>query len=298
MSGRVAVVGLGHMGTAIAERLLDSGHDVAVFNRSPGRDDALVARGASRLESAGAALADADVCITSLADDDAVAEAVGGSDGVLAGARPGTTLVEASTISVAASEEVAAVADERGVSYLRAPVSGNPAAIRSGTAAFFLSGPADAAEAVRPLLESVVPTVRYAGEGERARVLKLVLQVLIGGTAGLLAEALVLGEAAGVERHALLEAIGASVAGSRFVEYKTEPLLRDDFSATFTTSMMIKDVDLVLDLADSIGTATPLTRELRSLLESTCEHGHADDDFLSMLLELRERRLSETKDGV
>ena len=131
--------------------------------------------------------------------------------------------------------------------------------------------------------------MRYAGEDEQARVLKLVLQVMIGGTAGLLAEALALGEAAGVERRALLETIGSSVAGSRFVEYKTEPLLADDYSATFTTAMAVKDFDLVLALADATGSDLPLTQELRALLESACDHGHADKDFLSILLELKAR---------
>jgi len=285
----VAVVGLGHMGEAIAERILAAGYPLSVFNRSPGRDERLVAAGATRLGSAAAALAECDVCVTSLADDGAVAEAIRGERGVLAGARPGTTLVETSTISVQASSEIADDAAAAGVAYLRAPFSGNPAAIRSGAATLVVSGPAAAEAALRPLLEAIVPTVRYAGDGEHARVLKLVLQVMIGGTAGLLAEALTLGEAAGVERRALLETIGSSVAGSRFVEYKTEPLLADDYSATFTTAMAVKDLDLVLALAGATGADLRLTRELRTLLESACDHGHADEDFVSILLELKAR---------
>lgn len=286
---RVAVVGLGHMGEAIAERILAAGYPLRVFNRSPGRDERLVAAGAARLGSATAALAECDVCVASLADDTAVAEAIRGESGVLAGARPGTVLVETSTISVRASSEIAEEATGAGAAYLRAPFSGNPAAIRSGAATLVVSGPPDAATALRPLLEAIVPTVRYAGEGEQARVLKLVLQVMIAGTAGLLAEALALGEAAGVERRVLLETIGSSVAGSRFVEYKTEPLLRDDYSATFTTEMAVKDIDLVLGLAEATGAATPLVQGLRTLLDSACDNGHADEDFLSILLELKAR---------
>ena len=286
---RVAVVGLGHMGAAIAERILAAGYPLSVFNRSPGRDERLVAAGATRLGSAAAALAECDVCVTSLADDGAVADAIRGEHGVLAGARPGTALVETSTISVQASSEIADDADAAGVAYLRAPFSGNPAAIRSGAATLVVSGPAATEAALRPLLEAIVPTVRYAGEDEQARVLKLVLQVMIGGTAGLLAEALALGEAAGVERRALLETIRSSVAGSRFVEYKTAPLLADDYSATFTTAMAVKDFDLVLALAAATGSGLPLTQELRALLESACDHGHADKDFLSILLELKAR---------
>ena len=286
---RVALVGLGNIGQAVGERLLDAGHELHVSNRTPGRDEALVRRGARRLEAPGAALDVAEVCILSLADDNAVAAVALGEDGVLAGARPGTTLVETSTISVAASERVASAAQQAGVAYLRAPFSGNPTAIRSGKAAIFVSGDEDAAGRCDPILRAITPNVRYVGEGERARALKLVLQILIAGTAELLAEAVVLGEAAGLDRRALLEVVGASVAGSPFVEYKTEPLLRDDYSATFTTAMMRKDIDLVLDLARERELELPVTQELRSLLDAACNNGHADEDFMALVLELKER---------
>lgn len=289
MAAEVAVVGLGHMGVAIAERLLDSGRPVVVANRTKGRDAELVERGATRLDSAADALARADVCVTSLADDAAVRAVLLGDEGMLRAARAGTTLVEMSTISVAASAELAEAATHSAVEYLRAPVSGNPSAVRGGTAAVFVSGSPDAASRQESLLQAIAPTVRYLGDGERARIVKLVLGVLIGGTAELLAEALVLGEAAGVDRKTLLEVIGASVIGSKFVEYKTEPLLRDDYSATFTTDMMRKDVELVLDLAREIGAELPFTGELRSLLEESSESGRGEDDFLSLLPQLKER---------
>jgi 3-hydroxyisobutyrate dehydrogenase-like beta-hydroxyacid dehydrogenase len=155
-----------------------------------------------------------------------------------------------------------------------------------------VSGPEDLVEEVRPVLAAVGPTVLYVGHGEAARVVKLVLQVLIGGTAELLGEALVLGETAGVERGKLLEAIGASVVGSRFVEYKTQPLLDDDYSATFTTELMLKDVRLVLDLAFENGVDLPFTEQLSSLLAETAERGHGDADFIALFRRLQEARVS------
>jgi 3-hydroxyisobutyrate dehydrogenase-like beta-hydroxyacid dehydrogenase len=285
----VTLVGLGHMGAAIAERLLDAGYPLQVFNRTAGRDTELVERGAVRLDSPGAALAAADVCLTSLANDDAVEAVLLGEDGVLAHAEPGSVVVDTSTISVAASRRVAGAAEAAGVAYLRAPLSGNPGAVRNGKAAVIVSGPEDAARRLEPLLAAIAPAFRYVGDGEDARVLKLVLQILIGGTAGILAEAVALGEAAGIERKTVLEVIGASVVGSAFIEYKSEPLLRDDYSATFTTAMMAKDADLIRDLAREAGTDVPLTDEVRSLLDEACERGHADEDFMSLLLLLQER---------
>jgi len=191
-----------------------------------------------------------------------------------------------STVSVAASGRVAARAAVAGVGYLRAPVSGNPGVVRAGSLTVVVSGPEELAQALDPLLRSIGPNVYYAGEEDAARVVKLALQILIGGTAELLAEAVLVGEKAGLERARLLEVIGGSVVASPFVKYKLEPLLRDDYSATFTTSMMLKDVKLVLDLAGSEGATLPLTERLRGLLAEAAETDLADLDFMSLFLHL------------
>jgi 3-hydroxyisobutyrate dehydrogenase-like beta-hydroxyacid dehydrogenase len=258
----VAVVGLGKMGEPIAERVLEAGFPLSVFNRTAARAEPLARRGATVLGSAREALARADVCVTSLADDGALDAVLLGEDGVLAGARPGTVLVEMSTVSVAASERVAERAEAAVVEYLRAPVSGNPTAVRGGTLTVVVSGPEQVAAGLDPLLRAIGPKVLYVGEGDSARVVKLVFQILIAGTAELLAEALVLGESAGVGREKLLEAINASAIGSPFVAYKSPPILRDYCSATFTTALMLKDVDLVLALAGS--TASRSARAARA----------------------------------
>jgi len=286
MDAQVAVVGLGKMGSAIAERILDAGYPLSVYNRTASKAEPLVERGAAQLGSAADALQAADVCVTMLADDAAL-ELV--ADEILRSAGRGTTLVDMSTVSVAASERVAAAAAAAGVAYLRAPVSGNPGVVRAGKLTIVVSGPEEVARELDPLLRAIGPTVYYVGDGEAARVVKLALQVLIGGTAELLAEALVLGERAGVERSKLLEVIGNSAVGSPFVKYKTEPLLRDDYSATFTTSMMLKDVDLVLALASSRGASLPLTRGLRELLADMAATDLADRDFMALYLRLSER---------
>jgi len=103
----------------------------------------------------------------------------------------------------------------------------------------------------------------------------------------LMSEALVLGEASGVSRAALLETMGNSAVGAPFVKYKSEPLLRDDYSATFTTTLMEKDVDLVLEVADAAGIRLPLAGEIKELLRSAVEAGYGDDDFMALFLNLR-----------
>jgi 3-hydroxyisobutyrate dehydrogenase-like beta-hydroxyacid dehydrogenase len=280
----VGLIGLGNMGTALAERLLEAGYPLVVHNRTVEKAEPHVDRGASLAETP-AELAEAvDVVLTSLANDEALDHV---AEKVLAAARPGTVLVDLSTVSPAVSSRVAALADDASVDYVRAPVSGNPTVVRAGTLTLMVSGPRDALERVEPVLRAIGPTIHYVGDGEQARIVKLAINLMIAGLAQLMSEALVLGEAAGVSREALLEVMGSSAVGAPFVKYKTGPLLEDDYSATFTTALMEKDIDLVLDAADDSGVELPLARDLKALLRAASEAGYADDDFMALYLHLR-----------
>jgi 3-hydroxyisobutyrate dehydrogenase-like beta-hydroxyacid dehydrogenase len=280
----VGLIGLGRMGSAIGERLLDAGYALLVWNRTSTRAGPLVERGAVACASPAGLARGADVILVSLADDAAV-EAVAAA--VTAAASPGTLLADLSTISASASARVASLAAQSSVAYVRAPVSGNPDVVRAGNLAFIVSGADDAIERVEPVLLAVGPTVHRVGEAEEARVVKLAVNLMIAGLAQLMSEALVLGEAAGVSREALLRVMASSAAGAPFVKYKTEPLLRDDFSATFTTALMEKDIDLVLSAAEDTGVELPVARQMKGLLRAAAEAGYADDDFMALFLHLR-----------
>jgi 3-hydroxyisobutyrate dehydrogenase-like beta-hydroxyacid dehydrogenase len=275
----VGLIGLGNMGTAIAERLLDAGYDLVVSNRTTGKAESLAARGATVAPTAGDLVAQVDVVLTSLADDDAL-EAVAAD--VLDASRPGTILVDLSTVSPAASARVAARAEEASVAYLRAPVSGNPTVVRAGNLSFIVSGARETLDRVEPVIRAIGPTVHHVGDGEQARIVKLAINLMIAGIVQLMSEALVLGEASGVSRAALLEVMGSSAVGAPLVKYKTEPLLQDDYSATFTTALMEKDVDLALDAAHEADVELPVTRELKALLRAAIEAGYGDDDFMAL----------------
>jgi 3-hydroxyisobutyrate dehydrogenase-like beta-hydroxyacid dehydrogenase len=281
----VGVIGLGNMGTAVCERLLAAGYDLRVFNRTRAKAEALAAQGGAVVaESADRLAASVDVVLTSVADDDAL-EAV--ATEVASAAPPGALLVDLSTVSPGASARVARLADEAGMLYLRAPVSGNPSVVRAGRLSFIVSGSREALERAEPVLLAVGPTIHHVGDAEQARIVKLAVNLVIAGLAQLMAEALALGEASGVSRAALLETMGDSAAGAPFVKYKTEPLLRDDYSATFTTSLMEKDVDLVLDEAESAGVQLPLAVEIKGLLRSAIDAGYGEDDFMALFPHLQ-----------
>lgn len=288
---RVALVGLGNLGTAIAERIVAAGYPLTVYNRTRPKTESLAALGAEVADAPGGLLSTAAACVTVLADDAALEQVALGPAGLLAGAAPGSLLVDMSTVSRASSARIAAAAETAGVRYLRAPVSGNPTVVRAGNLTIIVSGPAADLEDARPLLETIGPNVYHVGEAEEARVVKLALQVLVGGVAELLGEAIVLGEAGGVDRATLLEVIGNSAVGSPFVKYKSGPLLAEDYSATFTTEMMVKDVELVLGLAEEGGAELPFMRRLGDLLRETIAAGYGDADFMALYLRLRAQAL-------
>jgi 3-hydroxyisobutyrate dehydrogenase-like beta-hydroxyacid dehydrogenase len=280
----IGLIGLGNMGTPFAERILAAGYELVVYNRTPEKARACGDLGATVAISPGDLAHRVDVLLTSLPNDRALEDVAGQ---VVESARPGTILVDMSTVSPTASAHVASLADAASVGYLRAPVSGNPTVVRAGTLSVIVSGPREVFERAEDVIRAIGPTVYYVGDGEHARVVKLAVNLMIAGLAQLMAEALVLGESAGVDRATLLEVMGASAAGAPFVKYKTEPLLRDDYSATFTTSLMEKDLDLILDVASESAVELPLGRVLKSLVHATIEGGYADHDFMAVYLQLR-----------
>lgn len=293
---KVGLAGLGRMGRAFARRLLDAGYELAVYNRTPERADEFVERGATRVATPFELWGETGVVITMLADPQALEDVTLGERGVLSEPVPaGTataplseaTLIDMSTVSVESSRRVADLAAEQGVAYLRAPVSGNPAVVEAGNLSIMVSGPRETFERAEEVLKAIGPTVFYVGDGEQARVLKLALNLMVAGTAQLMAEALTLGEANGLDRATMLEVMGSSAVGSPFVKYKTPPLLDDDYATTFSTTLMYKDLELVLEVGNGAGVPLPVTATVQQLLQSCISTGMADIDFMALLPRLK-----------
>jgi 3-hydroxyisobutyrate dehydrogenase-like beta-hydroxyacid dehydrogenase len=220
------------------------------------------------------------MAISMLADGPAVEAVLLGEGGVLAtpGAGP-RIVVDMSTIDVPASERIAARARDAGVAYLRAPVSGNPRVVAAGNLTILVSGDEAAFERASELLELIGPTVFYLGDGEQARVMKLALNLIVGGTAQLLAEALVLGQANGLGHDRMLEVIGGSAVGSPLVKYKTAALVAGDYASTFSARLMHKDLRLVVECANGSGVPVPVTAQVGQLLQACIGSGMGDLDF-------------------
>ena len=285
---RVAVLGLGRMGSAIADRLAEAGHELTVWNRSPERLEPFRERGLRTLTGPSEAWDHAEVCVTMLADGPALEEVALGERGLLASdAARGGVLVDMSTVSAGSSAVVAAECERRGVAFLRAPVSGNPTVVRAGNLGIIVSGPEEQFERFRGTLSDIGPNLFYVGDGERSRIVKLGLNLMLGATAELMAEALVLSEKHGIERAKMLEVMGGSAAGSPFVKYKTEPLVADDYSSTFSASLLHKDLALALEAAHEVGVPLPLTAITQQLVQGCIASGMGDGDMTVLLPRLR-----------
>ena len=281
---QVAVLGLGKMGEPIARRLLDAGHMLCVWNRTPGKEGALAEAGARVLSSPGEACQAAEVWVTMVLDDAALAAV---TEELFRAPGAGAVLVDMSTVSPAASRQVAEAAAAAGVAYLRAPVSGNPSVVAAGNLGIMVSGDEEAFARTETLLRDIGPNVFYVGPGEEARVLKLALNLMIAGNAQLIAEALVLGEANGLDRAKMLEVMGASAAGSPFVKYKSAALVQDDFTATFTGYAMWKDLAMALAAAHDASAPLPVTATIQQLIEGCIGSGWGELDLMALLPRLR-----------
>lgn len=286
---QIGIIGLGHMGRALAERLLDRGHDVTVHNRSPGPAEALVARGARAVTRPSEIWQHAPVALTLLSDDRALRAVVVEGEALDGASAADGCLIDCSTVSVDASRAVAVAAEQRGVGYLRCPVSGNPVSIASGALAVLASGDRALFERQRPVLEELGRRVDYVGDGEQARIVKLLLNLGIAATSELLAEMVLLGEAHGIDRDQLLDVASGSAIGSPFVGYKHAPLVKRDYTATFTTQMLEKDLGLVSELAVEQGVELPLAALLRSRTVQAISDGYGDLDLLGLLPSLQRR---------
>jgi len=284
---RVAVLGLGLMGRPIAHRLLDAGYELTVYNRTQARTDEFVALGVHRAATPAEAWESADVCITMVADGKALEALTLGDGGLLLDPpNGGAILVDMSTVAVDASRRVADAAALCGVSYLRAPVTGNPAVVTSGNLGIMVSGDDEAFGRVEELLRAIGPNVWFLGSAEEARVMKLALNTMIAGTAELMAEALVLGEANGLDRARMLEVMGQSAVGSPFVKYKTPALVANDYSTTFSSAMMYKDLALALECANGAGVPLPVAACIQQLVRGCMSSGMADLDLMALVLRL------------
>ena len=279
---RLGWAGTGRMGYELASRLLRAGHDVAVYNRTRAKAEPLAELGAT-IVGTPAELADRDIVFTIVAGPKDFREVVLGADGVLAGEVRPRLVVDSTTVSPAAGQEVRAAADELGVALLAAPVSGNPRVVKAGRLTMCVSGPADAWQEAQPYLELLARAVTYVGEGERARLVKVCHNLMLGVVSQCLAEITVLAEKGGVSRADFLAFLNDSVMGSTFTRYKSPAFVNLDFTPTFTPALLLKDFELGFEAARELDVPMPVAAATQEIVRGMIGHGYEDVDFAALL---------------
>lgn len=276
-------VGVGKMGRPMASHLLAAGHEVVACDLVPALVQAVVAKGARAAPTPAAAAREAEVVFSSIPDDNVLRAVALSQTGVLAGARPGTVYVDTSTVSAAASAEVAAAAAAKGVHYLRVTVSGNNKMAEAKALTLIASGEQAVYERCRPLLAHFGPQQYYVGAAEQARTLKLAINLMVYATVGGLAEALVMGSRGGLDWAQMLDVMAASAVGSPLLKNKSTDLKKRDFSPTFSCMQARKDLALITGAAAASGMSAPLAQVLARMIEDCIANGSGEEDYAAMI---------------
>jgi 3-hydroxyisobutyrate dehydrogenase-like beta-hydroxyacid dehydrogenase len=280
-SNKIAWIGVGKMGLPMSELVAKAGYAVTAFDRSDTRLAAARGQGISIARSATEAVSGRPVAITSLPDDAALRAVILGPQGLVQAMAPKSILIETSTVSAEVSGEVAAAAGAHGISYLRAPVSGNASIVHTGALTCFVSGPREAFDTTKPLLATFTHAQIYLGASEEARYAKLAVNLMIAASAVMMAESLALARKGGIGWQDILKVLDDSAIASPMVKYKTVPLRSRDFESTFSCRQMAKDLDLILQAGHAVGVPLQLAAQVRETYGALITLGDGEADFIS-----------------
>jgi 3-hydroxyisobutyrate dehydrogenase-like beta-hydroxyacid dehydrogenase len=276
----VGFIGLGNMGSAMATRLLDAGFNVTVYNRSPGKADAVAARGATVAATVAQACA-GDVVFTMLANDDAVEAVVTGDAGVLATMREGATHVSASTISAALSKRLTAAHAAAGQQFITSTVLGRPEAASAGKLFVLAAGPAEAVEPLIPVLDALGQrTFRVSDVASVGNVVKLSANFLLANVIESLSEAVALVSKAGVDRADYIDIITSTLFSAPAYQTYGGLIAREEFEpAGFAARLGLKDIRFVLAAAEELEVPLPIASLLRDRFLTLLAAGGGDLDW-------------------
>ena len=259
MAERVGFIGLGIMGRGMARNLLKAGFQLTVWNRTASRADELAGEGATTAESPAALAAACDIIISCVSDTPDVRAVLLGENGAIHGARSGALVIDMSTISPQATQEIAAVLAEKGVAMLDAPVSGGSEGAAKGTLSIMVGGDAAQLERAAPVLGAMGKTITHVGGQGAGQTVKLVNQILVVVNDLAMCEALLFAQAGGVDLEKALAAVSGGAAGSWMLANRGPQIIRRDWRPGFTIDLQQKDVRLILSAADQLGVPLPGT---------------------------------------
>jgi 3-hydroxyisobutyrate dehydrogenase-like beta-hydroxyacid dehydrogenase len=288
MADRVGFIGLGIMGSRMAANLARAGFELTVWNRTAATAQEWAARHGATVAATPQALAsNSDVVITMVVDGPQVEAVLLGEEG--AGHGPGLLCVDMSTIGPAAARGIAARLDERGVSFMDAPVTGSSPKAEDGTLTIMAGGEAADFERARPLLEAMGELVVHVGPVGHGQLVKVINNAVAAANTAVVAEALLAGARAGADLDALVRVMQAGSGASAMLDLKHAPMRSRDYTTLFKLEHMLKDLRLCLDEARAAGVRTEMIEATEAILAEANERALGDSDFAALLEIVEER---------
>jgi 3-hydroxyisobutyrate dehydrogenase-like beta-hydroxyacid dehydrogenase len=280
-------IGLGNMGSRIAQRLLDHGYQLAVYDLNNRQTEAIAARGGIVAKSLFALVRTADVILSCLTNDAAVISVYTGPEGVFAGAKPGTVVLEMSTISPETSRDLHRVGSQRGIEVLDVAISGSTPAAEQGILTLLAGGNRELFSAAEPIFQSIAKQYFLLGDSGSGTAMKLVVNTLLGVGMQAIAEAVVLGEKTGLDRERLLEVLSKTAVVAPAHIGKLARVAANDYSPQFPLRLMNKDFELILKAAAKTHVSMPAT-EAAFYVNSEELSGNNEKDFSAVLRRMEE----------
>lgn len=280
---RIGFIGLGIMGKPMAKNLIKAGYDLKVYDIITASVDEVVAAGATRGENNADVAKDSEIVITMLPNSPHVKTAVLGENGILEGAKPGTILVDMSSINPIASKEICAEMEKKGCFMLDAPVSGGEPKAIDGTLAIMVGGKQELFDKVKDILAVMGASVTLCGDIGAGNTTKLANQIIVAANIAAVGEALILGKKAGVEPEAIYKAIRGGLAGSTVMDAKAPMMMDGNFKPGFRINLHIKDLTNALDTGHDVGAPLPLTAAVMEMMQWLKASGYEGEDHSSLV---------------
>ncbi len=275
---KMGFIGLGIMGKPMAKNLLKAGYPLTVYDLRSEKVEEVVATGAERAESSKDVAEKSEVIITMLPNSPEVKDAVLGENGIIDGVKPGTILIDMSSIAPLASKEISNKLKEKGVTMLDAPVSGGEPKAVDGTLAIMVGGAQETFDDVKPILEVMGASVTRVGEIGSGNTVKLANQIIVALNIAAMSEAMVLATKAGVDPENVFHAIRGGLAGSTVLDTKMPLVLKGNFKPGFRIELHIKDLMNALDTAHQLSVPVPLSSLAMEIMQALKVDGKAGDD--------------------
>lgn len=280
---KVGFIGLGVMGSRMVTRLMAAGHTVTGYNRTKAKAQDLLDAGMAWGDTPRAVTEASEIVFSIVSDTTALRQIAEGADGVLAALGAGQTWVEMSTVSPAASRELAAKAAAAGAQMLDCPVSGSIATLEAGQLTMMVGGDEAAFKVAEPVLLAIGSKATYVGASGLAVSMKVATNLSVGVQVLALAESILLAEAAGIPRATAIEVLTNSVVGSPLAKYKAPQLVNLPDVAWYPVDMMQKDIKLALELGAELGVSLPTTETAQRVLAFAQEKGWGEKDFAILI---------------